>query len=75
VDPVALDASVAAIAGYFADHAWADELPGLPRVRTFQRQQLAVSLRWAASRLGLPEPGWVDALAARPGAVGQAARR
>lgn len=63
VDPAALDASVASIAGYFANHAWAPELPDLPRVRTFQRQQLAVTLRWAARRLGLPDPDWVASIA------------
>lgn len=62
VDPAALDASVASIAGYFANHAWAPELPRLPRVRTFQRQQLAVTLRWAARRLRLPDPDWVDTI-------------
>jgi len=82
VDPVALDASVASIAGYFADHAWATEIPGLPRVRRFQRQQLGVSLRWAARRLGLPEPAWVDRVAGigpssgrRTGARGSATGR
>lgn len=63
VDPTALDAAVASIAGYFANHAWAPELAELPRVRTFQRQQLAVTLRWAARRLGLPDPDWVGAIA------------
>jgi Ser/Thr protein kinase RdoA (MazF antagonist) len=62
VDPRALDASVAAVAGYFADHAWAPEIPGLPRVRTFQRQQLRVTLTWAARRLGLPYPAWLERL-------------
>lgn len=62
VDPRALDAAVASLAGYFANHAWAPELPELPRVRTFQRQQLAVTLRWAARRLGLPAPDWVGAI-------------
>lgn len=62
VDPRALDAAVASLAGYFANHAWAPELPELPRVRTFQRQQLAVTLRWAARRLGLPAPDWVTAI-------------
>ena len=66
VDPDAVDASVASIAGYFADHAWAAGIPGLPRVRAFQRQQLRVSLRWAARRLGLPEPTWVDRVATLP---------
>lgn len=62
VDPLALDASVAAIAGYFARNAWAPSIPGLPRVRAFQRRQLRETLRWAAARLGLPDPSWIDAL-------------
>jgi len=64
VDPRALDVSVAAVAGYFADHAWAPEIPALPRVRTFQRQQLKVTVAWAARRLGLPHPEWLDQLRA-----------
>jgi Ser/Thr protein kinase RdoA (MazF antagonist) len=65
VDARALDASVAAVAGYFADHAWAAEIPALPRVRTFQRQQLRVTLTWAARRLGLPHPTWLERLPGR----------
>lgn len=60
VDPAALDASVAALAGYFARHAWLPDIPELPRVRGFQRRQLTVTLRWAARRLALPEPAWLD---------------
>lgn len=52
-------ASVAAIAGYFADAAWRPELPGLPRLRSIQRRQLRASLAWAARQLGLPEPTWL----------------
>ncbi len=66
VDPVALDASVAAIAGYFVRNAWLPEIPELPRVRGFQRRQLAASLRWAARRLGLPEPTWTDRMLPAP---------
>jgi hypothetical protein len=62
LDPRALDAAVASLAGYFANHAWAPELVELPRVRTFQRRQLAVTLRWAARRLELPAPDWVAAI-------------
>lgn len=62
LDPRALDASVAAVAGYFARHSWAPEIPALPRVRTFQRQQLKVTLAWAARRLGLPDPAWVESV-------------
>ena len=58
-----LDASVAGIAGYFADKAWRPPIPGVPRVRSFQRAQLKVSLAWAARRLALPEPRWLAAVA------------
>jgi hypothetical protein len=57
-----LDASVAGIAGYFADRAWRPPIPGVPRVRAFQRRQLKVSLGWAARRLALPEPRWLAAV-------------
>lgn len=62
VRPGALDASVASVAGYFANLAWREDIPGLPRVRTFQCAQLRVSLRWAAARLGLPPPTWIESL-------------
>jgi hypothetical protein len=58
-----LDASVAGIAGYFADRAWRPPIPGVPRVRAWQRRQLKVSLAWAARRLALPEPRWLAAVA------------
>jgi hypothetical protein len=58
-----MDASVAGIAGYFADKAWRPPIPGVPRVRSFQRAQLKVSLAWAARRLALPEPIWLAAVA------------
>ena len=51
-----LDAAVASWASFFAFHAPQPEIPGLPRLRTFQRRQLAVTLAWASRRLGLPEP-------------------
>jgi hypothetical protein len=57
-----VDASVAGIAGYFADRAWRPPIPGVPRVRAFQRRQLKVSLAWAARLLGLPEPLWLAAV-------------
>lgn len=60
--PETLDAAVAWIAAFFAMFAWRPEIPGLPRLRRFQRQQLAVVLCWAARRLLLPEPGWVSAM-------------
>jgi hypothetical protein len=49
-----LAASVATVSAYFATMAWREELPGLPRLRTFQRQQFAVTVAWAARLLGLP---------------------
>jgi hypothetical protein len=58
----ALDASVASVASYFAFRSWAPALPSLPRIRTWQRQQLQVTLAWAARRLSLPPPDWLDAL-------------
>jgi len=58
----ALDGLVAAIAGIFARGAWRPPPADLPRVRTIQRRQLRAALSWAARRLGLPEPGWLDAV-------------
>ena len=59
----AIDASLAGITGYFADRSWKPEIPGLPRVRSFQRRQLKSSLAWAARRFDLPEPRWLAAVA------------
>ena len=58
----ALDASVSAIAAFFANGAWQPDIPGLPRLRPFQRAQLRVTLAWAARRLALPPPTWLDAI-------------
>ena len=58
-----VDASVAGIAGYFADRSWRPPIPGVPRVRAFQRRQLKVTLAWAAQRFALPEPRWLVAVA------------
>jgi hypothetical protein len=57
-----LDASVTAIAGYFAEQAWQPPIAGLPRLRQIQRCQLDASLRWCAARLDLPTPHWLGAL-------------
>jgi hypothetical protein len=62
VRPDVLTSAVASISGYFANHSWQPDIPGLPRLRKFQRAQLRVTLKWAAARLGLPEPEWADAL-------------
>ena len=62
VNAEALDASIAWWTGFFADRAWRPDIPGLPRLRQFQCQQLAVLLSWAARRFCLPEPGWVSTI-------------
>jgi Ser/Thr protein kinase RdoA (MazF antagonist) len=62
LDPRFLDAAVCTAAGYFADQAWREELPGLPRLRTFQRHQMAVTLQWALRRLNLEAPAWLNAM-------------
>jgi fructosamine-3-kinase len=60
--PEMVDASLAGIAGYFADRAWRPPIEGLPRVRRWQRTQLKECLRWAARRFDLPEPRWLEAV-------------
>lgn len=57
-----LTASVAAIAGYFADRAPRPDPPGLPRLRSVQRRQLKASLAWAARALHLAPPDWLAAV-------------
>lgn len=59
----AVDASLAGIAGYFADCAWRPPVAGLPRLRPWQRRQLKACLSWAARRFDLPEPRWLVAVA------------
>lgn len=54
-----IDSAAAALAGFFATHSTGPEIPGLPRLRAFQRAQLRVTLAWAAQRLKLPEPSWL----------------
>ena len=61
--PEMIDASLAGIAGYFADRGWRPPISGLPRVRRWQRDQLKECLRWAARRFDLPEPRWLEAVA------------
>jgi Phosphotransferase enzyme family len=54
-----LRASIAAIAGYFAESAWQPPIPGVPRVRSIQRRQLRTSLAWCARTLELEAPSWL----------------
>jgi phosphotransferase family enzyme len=58
----ALDAAVSWLAAFFANFAWRPDPPELPRLRRFQRQQLGVTLRWAARRLRLADSGWTEGL-------------
>lgn len=60
--PDVVDTAVAWLAAFFADLAWRPDIPGLPRLRRFQRQQLSIVLPWAAQRLYLPRPAWVTTL-------------
>lgn len=65
--PLENDAVACALAWwltYFAHRAWRADIPGLPRVRRFQRQQLAVLASWAARQWSLPAPEWSAALLA-----------
>jgi len=48
-----IDAVVAAMAGYFLQHADLPPPPGIPSVRAFQRAQGDVALAWLGRRLGL----------------------
>lgn len=60
--PDVVDIALAWLTGFFMMRAWLPEIPGLPRLRRFQRQQLAVLLQWSARRFHLPTPGWSVAL-------------
>lgn len=66
VNSKVLDAAISWWTAYFADRAWRPAIPGLPRLRRFQCQQLGVLLEWAARRFCLPEPMWALALARVP---------
>ena len=52
VDPGALTAVVAALAGYWTEACRAPESPGLPTVREFQRRSGLATLRWLERRTG-----------------------
>jgi fructosamine-3-kinase len=53
VDEAAVDGALAWWLTFFAERAWQPEIPGLPRLRRFQQQQLGVLLLWAARRWGV----------------------
>jgi hypothetical protein len=60
--PHVLASAASHFAGFFAERAWQASPEGLPRLRPWQRQQLKVSLAWAARLLQLPEPTWLEAV-------------
>lgn len=62
LDATAVDCAIAWWLTFFADRAWRPEIPGLPRVRRFQRQQLGMMALWAARQWGMAEPGWAEQL-------------
>ncbi|HEY7023388.1 MAG TPA: aminoglycoside phosphotransferase family protein [Candidatus Limnocylindrales bacterium] len=63
LDADVLTASVVGISGYFADRAPRPAMEGLPRLRSVQRRQLKASLLWAAGRLQLGRPDWLQSVA------------
>ena len=52
VEPEALAAVVAALAGFFTRSSLDPAPPGLPRIRAFQRAQAAVAVDWVRGLLG-----------------------
>lgn len=52
VDPEAIDAAIAGVAGYFTLDALRPAPPGLPTLRAFQAAQGDVARRWLADRRG-----------------------
>jgi hypothetical protein len=58
LDADAVEATLAWWFVYFAHRGWREEIPGLPRVRPFQRQQLGMLAEWVARQWSLPEPTW-----------------
>jgi fructosamine-3-kinase len=64
VDTATVECSIAWWLTFFAHRAWRPEVPGLPRLRRFQRQQLAVLISWAARHWSFPSPEWVKHLSA-----------
>ena len=57
-----LGAVLAGVSGYFASRAGLPDIPGLPRVRPWQRVQLISSLQWLCSVLKHPRPDWLSAV-------------
>jgi hypothetical protein len=62
VDADAVNAAIAWWFCFFAGKAWKDDIPGLPRLRPFQRQQVAVLAHWVARTWSLPTPEWANVM-------------
>jgi fructosamine-3-kinase len=60
VNGAAMESALAWWLTYFADRAWRPDIPGLPRVRRFQRQQLGTLVLWVARQWVLPQPAWAS---------------
>ncbi len=60
--PDVMDVALVWCIAFFAARVWLPPIDGLPRLRPFQRQQLAVLLDWSARRFQLPAPTWTAAL-------------
>jgi hypothetical protein len=63
IDSDVLTAVAVGISGFFADRGSRPDMPELPRLRSFQRLQLKASLTWAARRVGLEPPAWLEFVA------------
>lgn len=55
-DPDAVNAMLAAVAGYFVSNSLEPAPPNLPRIREFQRAQGTAALTWLWRRLRVPTP-------------------
>lgn len=62
LSPAAVESVLAWWLMFFANLAWRPDIPGLPRLRRFQCQQLGVLTQWAARAFALPDPAWAAQL-------------
>jgi fructosamine-3-kinase len=62
LENAAIESALAWCLTLFANRAWRPEIPGLPRLRRFQRQQLGMVILWIARHLSQPTPSWAGIL-------------
>jgi thiamine kinase-like enzyme len=62
LDRAVVDCALAWCLTFFAERAWQPEIPGLPRLRRFQKQQLGTLILWIARQWSLPTPHWANEL-------------